>query len=162
MAIPGCCLVKLHLICLRFWYHAIRHASCPIENQKEKLLDASLPDMPTNNVKPRKACCQNIIYFRWYSATPCRELLCRCNGNKYACWPSTTTLNTAAVQTCLLVECCRKTNDYWTVTTQSVCLPIFSHSILHAGWCNASISDIHAGVMSCYEPCHSCWCGASL
>ena len=37
VAIHGCCSMKLRQICLRTWYHSIRHVS--IENQREKLLD---------------------------------------------------------------------------------------------------------------------------
>ena len=56
---------------------------------------------------------------------PCRELLCRCSCNIYACWPSVTVTNTTAVQTCLLVECCCKMNACWTVATQTACLLTF-------------------------------------
>ena len=69
-------------------------------------------------------------YACWSSATPCRGLLCCCNWNIYACWPSVTVTNTAAVQTCLLVECCCKMDACLTVTTQLACLPTFCHSIL--------------------------------
>ena len=55
----------------------------------------------------------------------CRELLCRCSCNIYACWPSVT------VQTCLLVECCCKMDACWTVATQSACQLSFCHSILY-------------------------------
>ena len=37
----------------------------------------------------------------------------------------------AAVQTCLLVECFCIIGACWTVATQSACMPIFCHSILH-------------------------------
>ena len=48
---------------------------------------------------------------------PCRELLCHCSCNIYACWPSVTITSTAAVQTCQLVECCCKMYACWTVAT---------------------------------------------
>ena len=37
VAIHGCRSMKLQQICLRTWYHSIRHVS--FENQREKLLD---------------------------------------------------------------------------------------------------------------------------
>ena len=93
--------------------------------------------------------------------TPCRELLYRCSCNIYACWPSVTVTNTAAVQTCLLVECCCKMDTCWTVTTQSACLLTFCHSILHVCWWCASLSAIPArpaGMVSHYQPCPLVWC----
>ena len=102
----------------------------------------------------------------WSSATPCRELLCRCSCNIYVCWP-----NTAAVQTCLLVECCCKMDASWTVVTQSACLLTFCHSILHVCWRCASLSAIPACMESHYQPyllvwcptiSRACWRGASL
>ena len=89
---------------------------------------------------------------------PCRELLCRCSCNIYACWPSVTVTNTAAVQTCLLVECCCKRDACWTVATQSACLLTFCHSILHVSWHCASLSAIPAGMVSHYQPCLLVWC----
>ena len=83
----------------------------------------------------------------------CRELLCRCSCNIYACWPT----NTAAVQTCLLVECYCKMDSCRTVATQSSCLLTFYHSILHVCWHCASLSAIHAGTIS-----HVYWYGVSL
>ena len=89
---------------------------------------------------------------------PCRELLCRCSCNIYACWPRVTVANTAAVQTCLLVECCCKMDACWTVATQSACLLTFYHSILHVCWHCASLSAIPAGRVSHYQPCLLVWC----
>ena len=102
---------------------------------------------------------------------PCRELLCRCSCNIYACWPSVTVTNTAAVQTCLLVECCCKMDACWTVATLSACLLTFCHSILHVCWRCASLSAIPADMVYHYQPCllvwyltisHAYWCCASL
>ena len=114
---------------------------------------------------------------------PCRELLCRCSCNIYACWPSVTVTNTAAVQACLLVECCCKMDACWTVATQSACRLTFCHSILvlylliwchnssRACWYGISLSAVPAGVVLRYRSCllvwcltisHACWCGASL
>ena len=88
----------------------------------------------------------------------CRELLCRCSCSIYACWPSVTVTNTAAVQTCLLVECCCKVDAYWTVTTQLACLLTFCNPILHVCWLCASLSAIPAGMVSHYQPCLLVWC----
>ena len=88
---------------------------------------------------------------------PCRELLCRCSCNIYACWPSVTVTNTAAVQTCLLVECCCKVDACWTVATQSACLLNFCHSILHVCWRCASLSAKPADMVSHYQPCLLVW-----
>ena len=59
----------------------------------------------------------------------------------------------------------------WTVATQSICLPIFYHSFLHACWCCSSLSAIPACMVSHYQPfllvwsliiCHALWCDVSL
>ena len=88
----------------------------------------------------------------------CRELLCRCRCNIYSCWPSVTVTNTAAVQTCLLVECCCELDACLTVATQSECLLNFCHSILHVCWWFASLSAIPTGMVSHYHPCLLAWC----
>ena len=122
--------------------------------------------------------CQCKIHACWSSETP---LQCRCSCNKYVFWPSVTSTNTAAVQTCLLVEWCERwvlagplpLNQYAcrSFTTQSVCLPIFYHSFLHACWCCVSLFGIPACMVSHYQPCllvwsltigHAFWCDASL
>ena len=97
----------------------------------------------------RQDCCLVECYFR--------ELLRCCSCNIYAWWPSVfTATNTAAVQICLLVECCCK---------MDAC------SILHVSWCCASLSAIPVGMVSHYQPCllvgcltigHTFWCGASM
>ena len=59
----------------------------------------------------------------------------------------------------------------WTVATQSICLPIFYHSFLHACWCCVSLFAIPACMVSHYQLCllvwsltigHAFWCDASL
>ena len=90
--------------------------------------------------------------------TPCRKLLCRYSCNIYACWPRVTVTNTAAVQTCLLVECCCKIDACSTVATQSACMQTFCHSILHVCWWCASLSAIPAGMVTHYQPCLLLWC----
>ena len=95
---------------------------------------------------------------------PCRDLFCRCSCSCniyiyiYVCWPSVTVTNTAAVQTCLLVECCCKMDACWTVTTQSDCLLTFCNSILHVCWRCASLSAIPDCMVSHYKPCLVVWC----
>ena len=175
VAIHGCCSVKLQHICLRNWYHSIRHAPGPlIINEKSYSTDAHPSDIPTHNVKlyqTRLLHCHYNIHVCWSSVTPWRELLYRCSCNIYACWPCVTDTNTAAVQTCLLVECCCKMDAYWTVATQSSCLPILCLSILHACCRCASLSAIPAGMVSHCQSCllvscltigHAFWCSASL
>ena len=93
----------------------------------------------------------------------------------YACWPSVTVTNTAAVQTYLLVECYCKMDACWTVAT----LLTFCHSILHVCWRCASLmlyllvwcltlsraclygvslSAMPAGIVCHYQPCLLAWC----
>ena len=123
---------------------------------------------------------------------PCRELLCHCSYNIYACRSSVTVTNTAAVQTCLLVECCCKMDVCWTVATQSASLLsfvtqycisagvvilyllyllIWCLTISRACWYSCSLSAVPAGMVSHYQPCLlvwyltirlACWRGASL
>ena len=88
----------------------------------------------------------------------CKELICRCSCNIYACWPSSTATNTAVVQACILVECCCKKGTCLTVATQSVCPSSFCHSILHCCWHCASLAAIPAGMVSHYQPCLLVWC----
>ena len=94
--------------------------------EKSFLTDAPQSDMHTNTVK--------LISQDCYIVIPCRELLCSCSCNIYVCWPSVTVTNTAAVQTCLPVECCCKMGASWTVATQSACLLTFCYSKLHVCW----------------------------
>ena len=89
---------------------------------------------------------------------PCKKLLCRCSYDIYACWPGVIATNTAAVETCLLVECCCKMGTWWTVATQSACRSSFWNSILHLWWHCASLADIPAGVVSHYQSCLLVWC----
>ena len=148
-----CCSVKLQLICLRIWYHSIRHASWPIENQREKLLNAPPPDMPTNSVKPYQACLCYVANVTFKFAEPVPLCVESCNCNKYACWASA-------------VECCCKMNAY------SISMPA-NHLLLNPACMisGASLSAIPACVVPHYQPClllwclnigHACWCGASL
>ena len=88
----------------------------------------------------------------------CQKLLYRCSCNKYACRPSVTATNMAAVQTCLLNKCCCKMGTCWTVATQSACLSSFCNSILHLCWRCASLADTPAGVVSHHQPCLLVWC----
>ena len=89
---------------------------------------------------------------------PCRELLCRCSSNIYACWPSVTFTNTTDVQTCLLIECCCKIDACWTVATQSACLLTFCHSIMHVCW----LLYLLYLLVWCLTISRVCWYGVSL
>ena len=121
--------------------------TCLLVHWKSKR-KATPSDMSNNSVKLYQQDCYivNTTYM------PCRELLCRCNCNIYACWPSVTVTNIAAVRTCLLVECCCKLDACWTVATQSACLLTFCHSILYVSWRSVSLSAIPAGMVSHYQP----------
>ena len=144
--------------------------------------------MPSNNLNLISQDCYivNTTYML------CREFLCHCSCNIYACWPSVTVTNTAAVQTCLLVECYCKMDACWTVATQLACrltfvtqncmsagavllymlyLLIWCLTISRACWYSISLSAVPAGEVLHYRSCllvwyltisHACWCGASL
>ena len=112
---------------------------------------------------------------------PCRDLLCHCSCNINACWPSVTVINTAAIQTCLLVECCCKMDACRTVATQSECLLTFSSlnsacllqpcvvllyllyllvwclTFSRVCWYGVSLSDVPAGVVLHYRSCLLVW-----
>ena len=140
----------------------------PLEiKEKSYLTDAPPSDTPTNNVKlyqPRLLHCQyNIHALQRYVMSLQLQHICLL--------PSATVTNTAAVQTCLLVECCFKMGACWTVATQSACLLTFCYSILHGCWRCAFLSAIPADMVPRYQPCllvwyltisRACWHGASL
>ena len=123
--------------------------------EKSYSTHASPSDMPTNNVKLYQSRpmlhCQCNIHVCWTSAIPCREMLNCCSCNIYAFWPSVfTATNDADFQICSLVGSCCKMDACWTVVTQSACLAIFCHSILHVCWCCAPLSAITVGMVSHY------------
>ena len=175
MALRGRCWMQLQQMCLRTWYYSIKDASWSIGSQREKPLHQTCQLTMWNFISQD-------CYIVKTTYMPCRELLCHCSCNIYACWPSVTVNNAAVVQTCLLVECCCKMDACWAVATQSACLLTFCHSILHACWRCASLSVIicwygvslsavPAGMVSHYQPCllvgcftisRACRRGASL
>ena len=110
-------------LCLRTWNYSIKNASCSIGNQREKLLDRcrSITHAQLTLLNYISQDCYIVIT----TYMSCREMLCRCSCNIYAYWPSVTVTNTAAVQACLLVECCCKMDACWTVATQLACLLTF-------------------------------------
>ena len=118
----------------------------PLEiKEKSYLTDAPPSDMQTNTEKLY----QRRLLHSQYNIMPCRESLCRCNCNIYACWPSVTVTNAAAVQTCLLVECCCKMDAYWTVAQYCMSAgTVLLYLLYLLVWC-LTIS-------------RTCWCGASL
>ena len=115
MAIHGCRSMKLKQICLRTWYHSIRHVS--FENQREKLLDR----------------CPSIRH----ASLNCETLVGKTTG-------------------CVM---CKK-GACWTVSTQSICLPIFYHSISMP----ADLLPLIPAclLVLCISICHTCVYGVSL
>ena len=117
--------------------------------------------MSTNTVEPYQAFlllrCQCNVTYMLAGPVPLRVESPQLQ-QIYLLRTSATATNTAAVQTRLLVECCCKMDACWAVDTQSACLSIFCHSILHDHWCGGSISAIPAGVVSHYQPCLLMWC----
>ena len=88
----------------------------------------------------------------------CRQLLCCCICNIYACWSSVTATNTAAVQTCLLYESCWNMDTCWTVATQSICMPA---DLLPLSILPLSILPLILRVW-CLTISRACWCGVLL
>ena len=81
---------------------------------------------------------------------PCRELLCRCSCNIYACWPSITITNTAAYS---------NMPTGW-VLLQDGCLLDCGHSIsMPADLLSLKITCLLA---LCFSICYTCWYGVSL
>ena len=152
----ACGLVPFNQTCLLVHWKSQRKAT--------RVMPSS--DMPNNTVKlyqVRLLHCQYNIHPYWCSAPPCRELLCHCSCNIYACWPSVTDTDTAAVQTCILVECCCKSAAVRWMLAGS--LPLNQHACQHFAthllricWRCASLSAISAGMVSHYQPCLLVWC----
>ena len=145
-------MVKLQQICLRTWYHSIRHAAWSIEYSNRKATRSKSLYQTCHLILKliRQGCCYivNATCHSVYRVAKPRQHL-----SIYACWPSVfTAINTAAVQICLLVECCCKMDVCWTVATQSASLSIFSHSVLHVCSRCASLSAISA-ISNAF------WCG---
>ena len=99
------------------------------------------------------------IHACWSSETPWLCHYC-CSFKKYVFWPNFHKHH-----------CCSNMPTGRTVATQSVCLPTFCHSILHACWCCTSLSAIPACNVSRYQRCllvrcltigHTFWCDDSL
>ena len=158
------CSVKLQLICLRIWYHSFRHASWPIETQREKLLNAPPPDMPTNSVKPYQACLCYVANVTFKFAEPVPLCVESCNCNKYACWASA-------------VECRCEMNAYSIsmpvnhLPLNPACMIKWGFSICHTCMCGVSLSAMSAVVVPHYRSCllacsliigHIFWCGTLL
>ena len=86
--------------------------------------------------------------------------LCRCSCSKYVYWPSVTSTKTAAVQTCLLVECYCKMGACWTVAThQYGCRSFTTESCMIAGAVLLYLPNL---LLWCLTISCVCWCGASL
>ena len=136
----------------------------PLEIKEKSYLTDALPsNMPTNTVElsAKIATIQHTC--------PVESCYCRCSYNIYACWPSVTVTNTAAVQTCLLVECCCKMKACWTVglldcghsismladllSLNIACLLALCFFICYTYWYSVSLSAVSAGIVSHYQPC---------
>ena len=178
---------KLQQIWLRTWYHSIRHVS--FENQREKLLDWC-PSIRHANLN-----CETLVgkiiatlsmpdtclVVQWDSIAMSLQLQQLCIlTNNYVFWPSITSTNTTAVQTCLLVEWCARwvlagplpLNQYAcrSFTTQSECLSIFYHSIsmpvdllqLNQYACRSFTTQSVCLSIFNHSFLHACWCCVSL
>ena len=95
---------------------------------------------------------------------PCRELLCRCSCNIYACWPSVTVTNTAAVQTRLSAAARWMLAGLWPLN-QHACWPFVTQYCMSAGfsicytcWYGVSLSAVSSGMVAHYQPCLLVWC----
>ena len=93
---------------------------------------------------------------------PCRELLCRCSCNIYACWPSVTVTTTAAVQTCPLVENCCKMGAWWPVATQSACLLTLPFVFQYCMCAGVVLLYLLYLLVWCLTISRVCWYGVSL
>ena len=171
VAIHGCRSVNLQQICLRTCYHSIRHFS--FENQRERLLDRCLSIRHANlncetlvgKIIATLSMQDTCLLVQWDSMAMSLQLqqiclLAYCNFHKHRCCSN---MPTSWVM-CKMGAC-------WTVATQSICLPIFYHSFLHACWCCSSLSAIPVCMVSHYQPfllvwsliiCHAFWCDVSL
>ena len=179
VAIRGFRTMKLQHICLRTWYHSIRHVS--FENQREKLLDRC-PSIRHANLNCETLVGKTIatlsmqdtcLLVQWDSIAMSLQLqqiciLAWCNFQKHHCCSN---MPTGCVM-CKIGAC-------WTVATQSICLLIFYHSIsmpadllplihvcllvlcisiCHTCLYGVSLSAVPAGVESHYSPCLLVWC----
>ena len=104
---------------------------------------------------------------------PCRELLCHCSCNIYACWPSVTVTNTAAVQPCLLVGGCLLDCGHSIsmsadlLSLNIACLLALCFSICYTCltisrvcWYDVSLSSVPTGMV--LHIGHTFWFGTSL
>ena len=146
MALNGRCSVKRQQICLQLGTIQPNMPPGPLEIKE----NSYLTDVPPSHCETLLAKTATLSIQH-----TCRVESCYVTADAtYACWPRITVTNTAAVQTCLLVEYCCKMDACWTVATQSACLLTFCHSILHvcSGVCWRCVS-LSAGMVSHYQPC---------
>ena len=181
VAIHGCRSMKLQQICMRTCYHSIRHVS--FENQRDKLLDRC-PSIRHANLNCETLVGKTIatlsmqdtcLLVQWDPIAMSLQLqqiciLAYCNFHKHHCCSN---MPTGWVM-CKMGAC-------WTVATQSICLPIFYHSIsmpadllplipacllvlcisiclCHTCVYDVSLSAVPAVVEPHYRPCLLVWC----
>ena len=170
MAIYGCCLVKLPLICLLIWYHSIIYASWISENQREKPLNQTCQLTLWN---PNQAClllpylCY--LYARWSSATPRRELLnmslqlqqiyllTKCNWHKHRCWSNMPTDWVLLQDGRLLDRCYSISMPVDLLPLNPACLLVWCIYICYS--CNRTYMYL---LVLCVTISRACWWSASL
>ena len=176
VAIHGCRSMKLQQICLRTWYHSIRHVS--FENQREKLLD-QCPSIRNANLN----CETSVDYCYVVNATdmPAGPVRLHCyvaaaatnmySGLVYL--PQTPLLSKHAywlsdVQDGCLLDLCHSISLL--IFNHSIsmpadllplihaCLLVFCISIYHTFVYVVSLSAVPADVEPHYRPCLLVWC----
>ena len=154
--------MKLQQICLRIWYHSIRHVS--FENQRENLLDR-YPSIRHANLNCKTLVGKTIAMLSmqdtcllvpadlFTTQSVCLPIFY--HSFQYACW--------CYVSLFAIPECM--------VSHYQPCLLVWSLTIGHAFWCDASLSAMPSGMLSHHRPRllvwsliinHDHWCGASL
>ena len=174
-------LVLFNQTCLLVHWKFKRKATCPMRLRQTCQLTLW-------NIISQDCYITNTTYMA------CRELLCccSCSCNIYACWPSVTVTNTAAVRHAYWFKAAARwmLAGLWPLN-QHACWPFVTQYCMSAGvvvlyllyllvWCltisrvywyDVWLSAVPAGVVLHYRSCllvsylnisHACWCGASL
>ena len=132
--------MKLQQICLRTWYYSIKHASW---SRKATWL---MPLHQACQLTPWNFNSQD-CYIANTTCMLCRELLCRCSCNIYACWPS------VSVTTPLLFK-----HAYWLSTAAKWMLAGLWPLNQHAWWTFVTQYCMSAGVVLLYLLYLLVWC----
>ena len=138
--------MKLQQICLRTWYHSIRHASWSVENQREKLLDRC-PSIRHANLN-----CETLVGKAIATLSMQHTcLLVKCHSMA---------MSLQLQQTCLLVECyARCVLAEPLLLKQYACRSLTTQSFMHAGVVPLYLPYL---LVWCLTISRTCWCGASL